>query len=46
MDISDLNLILNEIYKKHDTLKLSSKKSLNSIYKNLSNPPEKYKNKV
>lgn len=46
MDIHDLSLILKEINQKHATLNMSAKKSLNNIYKNVTNPPEKYKNKV
>jgi transcriptional antiterminator len=46
MDIYTVNALLKEIIQKYPNLKLSALKSLNNIYKNISNPPEKYKNKL
>jgi hypothetical protein len=46
MDIYTVRVILNEIIKKNPTLAKSAEKSLNNIYKNISNPSEKYKSKV
>ena len=44
MDIYQVKNILTELTKKNNLLSKSAKKSLLNIYKNISNPPEKYKN--
>lgn len=44
-DIETVRAILLEIKKRNDLLSKFATFSLNDIYKNISNPPEKYKNK-
>ncbi|MFK7780632.1 MAG: hypothetical protein QM490_05890, partial [Candidatus Gracilibacteria bacterium] len=46
MDIYTINSILKEITGKYPKLRTSATKSLNNIYKNISNPMGVYKNKV
>jgi hypothetical protein len=45
MDINNINGILNELIKTQPLLAKSANYSLNDIYKNISNPIDKYKNK-
>jgi hypothetical protein len=44
MDIYQVKTILLDLNKKNKLLSKSAKSSLLNIYKNISNPPEKYKN--
>jgi len=46
MDMFKIRLLLNDIIKKDNILARSAKKSLTNIYKNISNPNDKYKSKV
>lgn len=46
MDIYTVSALLKEVIQKYPNLKLSAEKSLDNIYKNISNPSEKYKNKL
>lgn len=46
MDIYTVNTLLKEISAKYANLKWPAQKSLNNLYKNISNPTEEFKNEV
>jgi hypothetical protein len=46
MDIYQVRVILQKIKKENKLLSRQADKSLKNIYKNISNPPEKYANNL
>jgi hypothetical protein len=46
MDIYTIKSILNDIVSKNNPLSNSANKSLNNLYKNISNPVDEFKNNI